>query len=246
MNTEQKTVAVSGSSGLIGSALVTPRRRRPRVCASCEGRRGPVRSAGIRAPGAASRPPSTASTPSSTWLAPGSATIGGPRPTSADPREPDHGTRPPRRDARPLNGPRPCSCRAPQSDSTAIGATSSSTRRAAPGSGFLADFAGSGRRPPRPAEAAGVRVAHLRTGIVLAKEGGALPRCCRCSSWARRSLRVGPPVDELDQHRRRGRGDRPPADERPRRPGQPHRAEPVTNAEFADARPACCAVPTCR
>ena len=46
----------------------------------------------------------------------------------------------------------------------------------APGSGFLADVAREWEAATAAADAAGVRVVHLRTGIVLAKEGGALSK----------------------------------------------------------------------
>ena len=62
------------------------------------------------------------------------------------------------------------------------------------------------------AEAAGIRVVHLRTGIVLSPRGGALSRQLtpfRLGLGGRAGERH--PVHELDPHRRRGPGDRPPA-----------------------------------
>lgn len=50
--------------------------------------------------------------------------------------------------------------------------TESSSR----GESFLADVVRDWEASTAPAEAAGIRVAHLRTGIVLGKDGGALPR----------------------------------------------------------------------
>jgi uncharacterized protein (TIGR01777 family) len=44
----------------------------------------------------------------------------------------------------------------------------------APGSGFLADVTRAWEEATRPAEEAGIRVVHLRTGIVLSPRGGAL------------------------------------------------------------------------
>lgn len=44
------------------------------------------------------------------------------------------------------------------------------------GTGFLADVCERWERATQPAQAAGVRTAHLRTGIVLATEGGALKK----------------------------------------------------------------------
>ena len=49
---------------------------------------------------------------------------------------------------------------------------------------FLADVCLQWEAATAPAEAAGIRTVHLRTGIVLAAEGGVLPAhgCCRSSS----------------------------------------------------------------
>jgi uncharacterized protein (TIGR01777 family) len=49
----------------------------------------------------------------------------------------------------------------------------------APGDDFLASVCKEWEAATRPAEEAGVRVVHSRTGIVLAKEGGALPRMAK-------------------------------------------------------------------
>lgn len=48
------------------------------------------------------------------------------------------------------------------------------TEQSAPGEGFLADVCVQWERATAPAEAAGSRVVHLRTGIVLSADGGAL------------------------------------------------------------------------
>lgn len=45
-----------------------------------------------------------------------------------------------------------------------------------PGAGFLADVCRDWEASTAPASDAGIRTIHLRTGIVLAREGGALPR----------------------------------------------------------------------
>lgn len=50
------------------------------------------------------------------------------------------------------------------------------TESSAPGSGFLAALCREWEAATAPAQRAGTRVAHLRTGVVLAAEGGALPR----------------------------------------------------------------------
>ena len=47
---------------------------------------------------------------------------------------------------------------------------------AAPGSGFLANVTGRWEREAAAAEGLGMRVVYLRTGVVLARAGGALPR----------------------------------------------------------------------
>lgn len=48
------------------------------------------------------------------------------------------------------------------------------TERSAPGSGFLPEVAQAWEAATAPATAAGIRVVHVRTGIVLSREGGAL------------------------------------------------------------------------
>lgn len=50
------------------------------------------------------------------------------------------------------------------------------TEVSAKGSGFLSDVVDAWERAADPARAAGARVAHLRVGIVLAREGGALAK----------------------------------------------------------------------
>ena len=65
---------------------------------------------------------------------------------------------------------------------------------------------------------------------------------------ARRPLRLGPPMAELDRARRRDRGDPPPAHGERVGPGEPHRAEPGTELRaHQDARHECCTGrPCCR
>lgn len=50
------------------------------------------------------------------------------------------------------------------------------TERSAPGSGFLTEVCQAWEDATAAAEAAGIRVAHLRTGLVLDTKGGVLPR----------------------------------------------------------------------
>jgi hypothetical protein len=48
--------------------------------------------------------------------------------------------------------------------------------KSAPGTGFLADLCRQWEQATVPAEQAGLRVVHLRTGVVITREGGALKR----------------------------------------------------------------------
>lgn len=50
------------------------------------------------------------------------------------------------------------------------------TEASAPGTGFLPEICIAWEAETAPAEAAGIRVAHLRTGLVLSKDGGALAK----------------------------------------------------------------------
>ena len=100
-------------------------------------------------------------------------------------------------------------------------------RDVAAGTGFLADVCVDWEAAAAPATGAGVRVAYLRTGIVLSADGGALKKQLPLFKFglggkmgSRRS------VAELDPHRRRSRSDHAPAHGRGRRPRQPDRTEP--------------------
>lgn len=57
------------------------------------------------------------------------------------------------------------------------------TEDSAPGEGFLADLCVQWEAATKPAEDAGVRVAHLRTGIVLSRDGGALKKQLPLFIW---------------------------------------------------------------
>ena len=84
----------------------------------------------------------------------------------------------------------------------------------------------------RPGASAGVRVVHLRTGLVLRRRRPAGP-LKPCSSPASAAGSAGPPVHALDLDHRRGRRDPSSARARRRvRAGESDRAGPVTNAEF--------------
>lgn len=50
------------------------------------------------------------------------------------------------------------------------------TESSAPGKGFLADLCIEWEQASQPARDAGMRVAHLRFGVILSRDGGALPR----------------------------------------------------------------------
>jgi uncharacterized protein (TIGR01777 family) len=58
-----------------------------------------------------------------------------------------------------------------------------------PGTGFLADLCVAWEQAAEPARAAGLRVVHVRVGIVLAGDGGALPQMAKPFRWF-----VGGPV----------------------------------------------------
>jgi uncharacterized protein len=58
-----------------------------------------------------------------------------------------------------------------------------------PGSGFLSDVVGDWEAAAEPAARSGVRVIHLRTGLVLSRQGGALPPL-----WLATSLGLGGPI----------------------------------------------------
>ncbi len=75
---------------------------------------------------------------------------------------------------------------------------------------FLADVCRQWEAATAPAEAAGIRTVHLRTGIVLADRGwSAAPAALPVPARARRPHRIRQAVHELDRARRRAGGDRP-------------------------------------
>ena len=135
--------------------------------------------AGTRTPAGSTPTPWPAPTPSSTSRARTSATDGGS--TEARKREVlsrarDH--RPAVADARAsLDGRRRrCCCRRRGSARTATAGTTCSTRTSRSATTFFADVVRQWEAATAPAQDAGVRVVHLRTGIVLARGGGALGR----------------------------------------------------------------------
>ena len=122
------------------------------------------------------------------------------------------------------------------------------------GEGFLAELVvGLGGRDP-PAEAAGIRVAHPRTGIVLAADGGALADSLPLFKLGLGGrLGSGPPVLERGSpSTTRCARHPPPARPRRRRAGQPHRAQPGDQrrvhqgARRGAAPPASCRSPPVR
>ena len=124
--------------------------------------------------------------------------------------------------------------RARRSATTATPATAPSTRRPRRGTGFLAEVCAQWEAATAPAEAAGVRVVHAahRPGPRPAARADAGPRAGlparprRPAGLAAGSTGRGSAcADEIDAIRH-------PADRRRRRPGQPDRPDPVTNAEF--------------
>ena len=75
-----------------------------------------------------------------------------------------------------------------------------------PPGNFLSDVCVAWEAATANAEAAGIRTVHLRTGIVLSRHGGALARMLTpFKLGARRPHRLGSPVHELDLDLRRGR-----------------------------------------
>ena len=206
-------VAITGASGLIGTAL--------RASLEADGHRvSAARPPGLGRVGG--HPPGTrrrhdrhraawrASTPWSTSPARASRRAAGPR-----------STRTPCCDSRRRRAPRSSPKPWPGSDAapglrvsgSAIGyygrpgrrgARARSRRRATTS---CRASASPGRRPPRPAEDAGIRGRHIRTGIVLVGEGGALAQAAARRSgwgWAGKAGR-GDAVDVVDPPRRRGR-----------------------------------------
>ena len=90
--------------------------------------------------------------------------IAGHRPARAHPR-------------RPATASHRCWCRAPRSGTTATGATRGSPSECArPPDDFLAEVCQAWEAATAPAAEAGIRAVHLRTGIVLAAQGGVLGR----------------------------------------------------------------------
>ena len=70
------------------------------------------------------------------------------------------------------------------------------------GKGFLPELCRAWEAAADPAQALGVRVVKLRTGVVLAREGGALPKIAPARPMLRgHALRQRPPGLQLDPHR---------------------------------------------
>ncbi len=127
------------------------------------------------------------------------------------------------------------------------------TEEAAPGSGFLPQVVRAWEAATEPAQAAGIRVVHLRFGIVLSPTGGALPRMLlpfrlglggsvgsgrQFISWVALDDAVRAVTHAIEAAGLAG----------PVNVTSPH---PVTNADFARTlgrvlrRPALCRVPAC-
>ncbi len=119
--------------------------------------------------------------------------------------------------ARSTNGPAVLLSGSADRLSTALGATRNSTRSSASGLRIpQRPVRSSGRRRPRPAAATPAsRVAHLRTGIVLSADGGALKKQLPLFKLGLGEQDgLGRAMAELDLDRRRGRRDHAPADRR--------------------------------
>ena len=179
MNPQPKTVVVSGSSGLIGSALVTrPRRRRPpRDSSGAHASAAPARSAGTRL--LASSPPRIwkVSTRWSTSPARASATSAGRR--HARPSSSRVARRATALLARTLAAlDRPPSVLLSASAIGIYGPRGDEVldETAPTGEGFLADLCRAWEAATEPASAAGITVAHLRSGTRAQPTGGALAK----------------------------------------------------------------------
>ena len=168
-------IAVTGSSGLIGTALVAALHERGDEVVRLVRRApaGPTRCAGTRAARSLDPAALDGVTGSSTSPVPGSGTSGG-RPRARRRSSARGSTR--RRPSRPP-WPRPttpsASCPGRPSATTATAATRSSPRTAHPGTGFLADVVLAWEAAAQRAVDAGASVAFIRTGIVLSPDGGA-------------------------------------------------------------------------
>ena len=123
------------------------------------------------------------------------------------------------------------------------------------GTGFLADVCRQWEAATAPAEAAGIRVVHLRTGIVCSAAGGALKKQLplfklfvggRLGSGRQYQSWITIDDEELDHDRRRGGGDRARTGRRlVDRGGEPHCPPPgdqcrVHQGARFGARPSCC------
>ena len=196
-------IAITGSHGLIGSALLT--RLEGEGHTVVRSPRGAFDAAALEGLDASCTSPARAS-----------ATSAGPTSYKRrDPREPHAGHRAARAGAgrvssasravllsgsadRLLRRPRATRC---STEASTLGHGLPRRRRA-----------GSGRRRRPRREAAGIRVVHLRTGIVLAAKGGALRKqlpLFRLGLGGR--LGSGKQWQSWISHRRRGRRDRAPA-----------------------------------
>ena len=224
-------VAITGASGLIGGALSSspdgPRRRgraprAPRPRAPPRGPVGPGRGVSW------TRAPWTASTRSSTWPAPASVTTGGPRRTSSRSRLAGRRHAHGRLGAGRARRSRPVPVLVSGSAVGYYGDRGDEvlTETSSPGQGFLSDVVRAWEGASKPAVDAGLRVVYVRTGIVMAPEGGAFgPVLPLARLGLGGPLGSGPAVVAVDHAARRG-----PRDPAPRRPAdarravQPHRA----------------------
>ena len=234
-------VAITGASGLIGSALADALRARGDTITTVGRGAGRRRALGPDGRARSTATGSTASMPSCTSRARASARRSGRRsrrtrssragcaaPSCSRPRIAGRATKP-----------------AVLVSGSAIGfygdrgdeMLTEASPPPPPGN-FLSDVCVAWEAATANAEAAGIRTVHLRTGIVLSKDGGALaPHAAAVQARARRTDRLRPPVHELGVDRRRGRRD-PPRHRHadgPRARSTSTGPAPVTNAEFTKA-----------
>ncbi len=107
------------------------------------------------------------------------------------------------------------------------------TETSTPGTDFLSDVVRAWEAATQPAVDAGASVVFLRTGIVMAPEGGAMSRCCRWPGLGRGTAGLGPAVLPWITLQDEVRASCTCSTARPHRAGQPHGPQPARQREIA-------------